>query len=456
MPAVASYRWDTGDLEAARDHVPVFARARARLGDRFEWGAGALDDTFLLLFKTQPSVGRVEEVDRRVRMGQVLVWLLSQSPAVARLRYSTVRDLVGSAVAAAELAPRLEELLTALEPDGEELTLDTGEGEGNGEGETVRRLAELAEGKARESLDDLESAVGVLAEGEERQTRAAQAWGLEPAEMRRLPAAERLALAEKLNTHRVRQVTDLFGRLRTSMFAEQAELEGVGVELVDVEVGDELSRMLGSELLSMLCEELFFARVADGGLAQYAVQGPDRAGLGGVVLCVDGSGSMGVAHQGYTREVWATAFKLHLLQMARRERRPMHVIDFGGQGNLNYERFVDEAERTPARILEAGTAWFGGGTDFVGPLRKAMAVLADENDRHSDVVFVSDGECAVSPRACATYLRGARARGVRTWGVQLGRRPGGLRSFCDHIFTITDLTSGRELGALLNAVQSRA
>jgi uncharacterized protein with von Willebrand factor type A (vWA) domain len=441
--AIEVDQWDTEIERAVK--VPPFASARRGLVKRFgPWGGDAADDIFWLLFKARPSLTDVAEVEAAHVVGHVLVSMLSRHPEVRRLRISTMRDVTGSALAAARLAPQFARAAAEATP-APSLTP---------EGETGRQeLVDRAEEAAEAALDGLESAVGALAGDAEYEAAAADAWGLEAGGLQRLSVPERMALARQLDTDRVRKITDLFGRLRTAMFADRAELEDTGVEPVDVELGGDLGRIVGAELLSMLCEDLFFARLADESLMQYAMRGESHAGRGGIVLCVDGSGSMGTPHQGYTRELWASALKLHLLRTAVRENRPMHVIDFGAANEHRYQRFVDPDERTPLKMLGTAQTWFGWGTDFGAPLRLAIQVLADENDRSSDIVFVSDGECALAERTRKTYERACRGRGIRTWGVQLGKRPGGLRSFCDRIFTVTDLTSGRELGALLNAVE---
>lgn len=434
--AIVADRWDREDLATAVDRIDPFADAREELTKRLTWGGQALDDVFLLLHKVRPVVVPVDDTDDDVA-GQVLVWLLSESPAVQRLRHHTVRDLTRAALVAAALAPQLDELARSLE---------------NLKPEADQVLSEQLSSGTHDAADEFEASAAVLAEQEEEQDRAAPAWGVTPGLLRQLSVEERLELSRRLNTSRAREITDLFGRLRTSLFADQTELAEFGTEPVDVTLGGSVEHMVGAELLSMLSNELFFAKVGDGSLLQYDLRADTPVGRGGIVLCVDGSGSMGIPHQGYTRELWATAFKLHLLHLAVRENRPMHVIDFGAASEQRYQRFVDPDERTPLRLLDGTTAWFGYGTDFAAPLRRAVQVLADEGDRSSDVVFVSDGECDLSPRARTIYQRAARARGIRTWGVQVGRTPGGLRQFCDEIFTISDLTSGRELGAILNAV----
>lgn len=452
-------RWDTPDLERAQE-VPAFVAQRQMLADRFPWGGDALDDIFWVLYKARPEVRPAAEVDGSHVVGHVLVSLLARNPAVLRLRRSTMRDAAGAALVAARLAPELAQAAGKSSPDAgalEEAEREAGEHPDEAwlqalAEERRQAMTEEATKAAESALEALEEACEEAAEHEETQTRVADTWGVEPGVLRRLPLAERLALARQLDTPRARVVTDLFGRLRNAMFAERAEIDGVGVEPVDVEMGGDLSRMVGAELLSMLEEDLFFARLGDHALRQYAMHGIDEAGRGGIILCTDCSSSMAWPHQGYTRELWATALKLHLLQTALRENRPMHVIDFSE--SVSYHRYVDPHERDPLRILETATEWYGGGTNFAKPLQRVIDVLIDEHDRSADVVFVSDGECRLSGRMRQTYQRAIRRRGVRTWGVQLGASAGGLTDFCDRVFEITDLTSGRELGDLLNAVES--
>lgn len=459
MSSIVVDRWDGPELERAQT-VPAFAEQRQMLAERFAWGGDALDDIFWVLFKARPEVKSAEDVDGSHLVGHVLVSLLARNPAVMRLRSSTVRDLTGAALVAAKLAPQFAAAVEKSTPDTEALdAAERAAGESPDEellqdlAEQRRRaLAEKAAEAAESCLEELEEACEEAAEQEETQARVAATWGVETGELRRLALEERMALARQLDTPRARAITDLFGRLRNSMFAERAEMDGVGVEPVDVEVGGDLARMVGAELLAMLQDELFFARLGDGALRQYTMQGIDEAGRGGIMLCVDCSASMISAHQGYTRELWASALKVHLLQTAVREDRPLHLINFST--SASYHRFVDPQERSPLRLLEAAEEWYGYGTRFAAPLLRAIEVLDEEEDRNCDLVFVSDGECKLSGRTRQVYQRFARRRGVRTWGVQLGRRPGGLTDFCDRIFKITDLTSGRELGGLLNAMES--
>lgn len=463
--AVVVDRWDRSDLATALDKVNGLSQARDRLGERIPWGATAVEDLFFLLFRVRPQLRPLREIDPGYTAGHVLLSLLATHPAVVRLRRCTARDLIGAAQAAARLAPQLEAVYHEACPDEAREPLEAAL-EASGLQPEERWLDELVERRRDElaelvaesgdiPLERLGDVAAKVAQDEEDLASAAGMWGLEPGELRRLPADQRLELARRLDTPEARRVTDLFGRLRSAMFAAAAEVPDRGVEPYDIELGSDLSRLVGSELLSMLVPAVFAARLGNGELAQYAVRGVDDAGRGGIVLCVDGSQSMAHVHDGgFTREQWATALKLFLLHQALREDRPMHVIDFGAANQTRHLRFVDPAERSPTRILEEGTTWFGGGTDFNTPLREAVQVLADNRVERADVVFVTDGDCPLSQRARDRYRRGAGVHGARTWGVQIGPHRGSLGSFADHVFTIRDLTSGRDLTALLDQVRA--
>jgi uncharacterized protein with von Willebrand factor type A (vWA) domain len=463
--AVVVDRWDREDLAQVTREVKVFARERRKLAAKVPWGGVALDDVFFLLFLARPQLVDLGDMDARHTVHHVLVATLAELDQVRRLRRATQRDPVAAATAAVTLAPQFAQatddlgaspMLESALASASELQ-ETGDGGDEWLEDRVRELqdeleASLEEGRSLAAVR-LGEAAREVAEVQERQAAAAAVWGLSPGELRRMPAAERLELARQLDSPRMRMIVELFGRLRSSMYREPAVIPDGGIEPVGLELGGDLGRVTGVELLSLAgLDELFFARVGDGALVQYAVQGETDAGHGGIILCVDGSESMDRACQGYTREAWAQAVRLFLLRVAERDRRPLHVVNFGGPGELSEARFASPADFAPARVMGASTAWFGGGTDFEGPLKRALEIAAAESDLRADVVFVTDGECRARQRALDAYRAGVGRLGVRTWGLQLGGSWGGLASFCDRVFTVADLTSGRELGELLGGI----
>lgn len=419
MGVVIVDRWDEQDL-ASVSGVRSFRRARDEHGD-------LVDDVFFVLLKAAPEVPLAVADELEARRG--VVELLTGLESVQSLRLSTVADPYAAAVGAARLAESVARML-------EELAVDPGAsvdgvvaGHAEGVGEAAETAAERLEGQAE----------------------AAAAWGVEPGELRRLSVPEREALVAYLDSERVRQVADLFGRLRADMFSSPP-VEGAAT-VVDVELGDDLAWVLGGEWLGLVDSGLepgFLARLANGELTQFEVAG-DEAGRGPIILCVDGSGTMHAGHDGFTREMWAQALKLLLLRLAQDQERAVHVIDFGGRDEYQLTSFEKPEDFAPVRVLRTAGVFFGCGTHFETPLRQAVKVAARLAPR-ADVVFVSDGLAEVAPRFLEMYREAAGRLGMRTFGVLVAAR--GEFPFVDRQWSIRELTGGVEVGELLTAVSA--
>jgi uncharacterized protein with von Willebrand factor type A (vWA) domain len=201
----------------------------------------------------------------------------------------------------------------------------------------------------------------------------------------------------------------------------------------------------------------FLVRLAEGELLQYSVQGADELGRGGIVMCIDCSGSM----QGQP-ELWAKAVMLSLLHQARAQRREMHVIEFSAAGQTTHFGFVKPGDFTAERIMDAAAANYGGGTDFHSPMQVALGLLTDEFARtgatRADVVFATDDECGVRPEFMQHYLSEMHRIGARTYGLDMSGGPphetGSLMTMCEgRVAQITDLRSGRDVRPILRAVR---
>lgn len=410
-------RWDREDLASVAG-LRSLVSARELLAEVDPGGSEALDAVFYLLLKASPELAEVPE---GLELAGAVVAAVVELDSVQRLRRSTMGDPFGAAMAAAGLAPALAEMFRRA-PD-----MGTMAAAGD--------VGEVAEG---------------LAEGVEDEIEAAAAWGVEPGSLQHLPVAERLALARALDSQRVRAIADLFGRLRSAAFAQPAVAEGGWGEVCDLELGADLARVVGSEWLGLVeagLEDVFFARLANGELLQVETTAEDELGRGGIILCVDGSGTMNLPLQGYTREMWAQALKLLLVRQAQRQGRPLHVIDFGARGEYQHVAFESPGDFAPDRVLATAGAFYGRGTDFETPLRLALKLTAGSPGMGADVVFVSDGDCWVSDAFLARYEEQATLLGVRTWGVLVAAR-GGF-PFTKRVWTVADLTGGPEVGDLL-------
>lgn len=289
---------------------------------------------------------------------------------------------------------------------------------------------------------------------------AALAWGLDPGELQRMSAEERMALAKKLNSDRFRKIAELWGPMKNLMLSEQArKTVHVREEIVDVETGNDITRLLPSELASIRHPILrlnFLRKFANRGLMQYGMEGTERLARGGIIFCEDGSGSM----RG-ERELWSKAVMLCLLDLAKRQKRTMHVIHFGGPGATHHIPFVKPSDFTFERIVEAAEIFYGGGTDFETPMREALAILQDEHARtggvKADVVFMTDDECWVRDEFMEEYVSEMHRMDSATWGISAtGVRPskgGALDTMCEgRTCAVSDFLSGNDVRTIFRGV----
>lgn len=337
--------------------------------------------------------------------------------------------------------------------------------------EKVEELQEQAQGAAgaiEEVLEDtvpelqveLKEAVGKVADELQDLQNTARAWGLDPGELQRLPAKERMELAKKLNNEKVRRAAQLFGPMYNEMLSEQVrKTTTTHEEIFDVELGDDLDRIVEDELQALghpATRLDFYRRYVDGELMQFAMTGEERLARGGIIYCEDGSGSMSGE-----RELWAKAFMLCLLHCARKQKRTFHLIHFGGPGATRHIGFTQPSDFTLDRILEAAEIFYGGGTDFETPMKEALGILQAEHANtggvNADVVFVTDDECNVSERFMTEYLGEMHRMQSTTWGISVTqntpRADGALATMCEgKVAKVRDFLTGGDVRQIFRGV----
>jgi uncharacterized protein with von Willebrand factor type A (vWA) domain len=502
--------WDRRGHDRAIKGNRKYASARRRLTKRTKAAPDALADVFMGLVKASPRLLAMSDVAPSHLVNRLVLSEMLRLTSTRRLRGHTVGDPVQATLGCVSLAPLLESIFERLALEQEsanqvqiqlmalarlegqvadaEEAFDRALGDGSDEeieaalaaADAVRDARRSAQ-SASEELDrqmqalierlesgagqvsaDLHRALGEMADQLQDREATARAWGISPGELHLLSADERLKLAKTLNSERLREIASLFGRVR-NLARSDADLapEGPQDEIVDLELGGDLGRVVASEWLKLgdpVTEMDFFARLADHELLQYAVAGRDELGRGGIIMCVDGSGSMRGA-----AELWSKAVMLHLLHEARAQRREMHVIHFSGPGQFVRLSFVEPGDFTAERLIGAAGTYFGGGTDFQTPMAEALAVLADEFARtgrtRADVVFATDDECEVRDEFMDYYLSEMKRLGARTYGLAMnGCTPctdGPLATMsAGRMATVTDLRSGRDVRDMLRAVRA--
>lgn len=247
-------------------------------------------------------------------------------------------------------------------------------------------------------------------------------WGTGAGAAQMVEREEKFKLAVRLRTApKLREIARLTGRMtRIALAKRRTRVLQDPSEITDVEIGSDLGRVLPAEL-SLLSHSVlrkdFLRRFAEGKLLQYRLDGKAPEGRGPIVACLDSSGSMAGEN-----EVWSKAVALALFQIAFREKRAFACVHFGNAEEIRSFEFPDPRQAKPNEIADMAAFFFGGGTDFEAPLRAAMDVMKKSAFKKGDIVFITDGACAVSEEFCRELTDIKAEKGFSVFSVVM---PGG-------------------------------
>ncbi|TRO69424.1 VWA domain-containing protein [Streptomyces sp. IB201691-2A2] len=485
-----------------RSHEEAQGRPSAR---PYDHTTDLLTDAFLAAYKVNPRLRERAEMDPSRLVNHQVVTSLVESPEFAELRRETAGDPYAAAMAVLAQAAALRRMLErsrnaqdkaeqarktrqdaeraatavaeALQQAADEGD-ETGGADEDGAVQTpdaadavqqAIEAAEAVEDAAREAAQSAAQALTAVAPGIRVAARAAaataaegarseaalmRAWGVGPGELERMPFDRRARLAERLRTGRLAEWAELIGRFRQMADGERArKVEGATGELVGVTLGNDLSRVIPSELANLglpALRAVFAARYAAGELMLYDSQGEQRTGRGAIIACVDTSHSMYEAGPGgITREAWAKACALALLDQARHAGRDFVGILFSAADRLKVFRFPADRPADVAQDLDFAETFLGGGTSYQRPLSAAGALLEEEfNDAarmRGDIVMLTDDDCGVTEEWMRGWNEAKHRLGFRVFGVAIGaprvaEADSVLDALCDNLRAVEDLT----------------
>jgi uncharacterized protein with von Willebrand factor type A (vWA) domain len=203
-------------------------------------------------------------------------------------------------------------------------------------------------------------------------------------------------------------------------------------EICDVELGNDLGRLLPVELVKLRHPRLHALALRDlleRKAMQYALTGKEKMGKGPLVILLDRSGSMDG-----DKDTWSTAVALALLGMAHDEHRTFALVAFTDQ--VIYEAVVKPGERLDEEALNLTCS---GGTDIDAAVARGLDIVERNPGalHEADVVLVTDG-CSLAERAAELKSK-ARALGVSVLGVGIGVARELLEPWADAVETVINL-----------------
>jgi uncharacterized protein with von Willebrand factor type A (vWA) domain len=233
-------------------------------------------------------------------------------------------------------------------------------------------------------------------------------------------------------------VAELYGKMDKHIRFERAKrISGGQDEIVDVTLGDDLRRVVNSELALLSdpdTEDLFYAEYIAAELPVYTLVGEEHAGRGPIVLVVDESGSMSGE-----RNIWAKAIALCLLNISRREKRDFAYVGFSSPRQVHAFEFKTKRPLDPQAIVDMASHFYGGGTDYLTGVEQAVRIMDQAGEfRKADIVLVGDGDASFSTndKIARDHLT---EKGVRLHGIGIGGSFGYLQKMCAAgVVAITD------------------
>lgn len=423
-------------------------------------------DVFSSLYKMNPTIR-----DKYRGLNKSLMETMMNLQEYKNCRASTRCDDMASALGVMKLAPSVLESFEKAKKEQEKRQKDrekqrqqqkqqqqqqgqdnqpgepNGEGDGDGQGQDPTDSNDQpgqSEGEFDQDIEDqlrqeLRGACKDAQDAADEWANMCLAWGLGADELARMPIEKKFEIAEKLRTSsKFKKIADLMGRFKNLAQAAAATTVTHGQdEIVGITMGDDLGRILPSELIKLKkTPTLFFKDFLERSLQVYELIGVENLGYGPIICCLDISPSM----QG-EREEYAKALILAMMFLAEKQHRKFGIITFGSgvrpdiekelfpkssnQAHYYQERanhvykFFPEKCTLEEKIDIASIQCNGGGTNFFKPLMAAFKMRRDNMAalNPSDIVFITDGECDVTPEEMNEIKKQKAETMVRIQGV---------------------------------------
>lgn len=169
-------------------------------------------------------------------------------------------------------------------------------------------------------------------------------------------------------------------------------------ELLGIKQGDDLSRILPSELVNLknkTLKNIFYSKFLEKKLIQYQLSGEkdiyEKIGKinskyikGPIIACIDTSSSM----EGIPEEI-SKSVVIKLYNISKKEKRNVHLIIFSSTDEL-VEIEINQKTNITILINFLQQSFFGG-TDYTSPLKKAIDLIEKKKYSLADILMITDG-----------------------------------------------------------------
>ena len=319
----------------------------------------------------------------------------------------------------------------------------------------VDAVTKLIDTSSAQHKAEISAAIGAATKAASEKAEEVQniigAWSDAPADLERSPI--NTALLETVrNSETLQQVAKYLGRFREII--AQGKRNGYAYgrgEKYSLEMGNDLSRAISSEFAMLASPQtvpLFLKKYQQKQLKQYRRREPVHKGHGDIICCLDESGS--------TRgdpAAWGKAVALALLDIASSNSRKFALIHFASYDSCRVDVFLP-GQYTIEDKMNAAEVFLGGGTNFERPMQEAIGLMENEGFENADIVFITDGECALSDECLdALHLEQAEHK-FKVTGVLLDTKEVvsdfSLEPFCQQIYRTSQFLGDEVVRSILS------
>ncbi len=393
--------------------------------EKMKEGGKVVADLFGACFEPEP---RLEEKCKDEVRHEFLKNLM-ETQEFAELHQSTMMNELASEIGATAFAESLARLRVKEEEPGKDPEM-----------ETLKAAGEALRG-AKEEVECLEAAQEGCGMGE----------SLAGGKMDLQRAGE---LYRRIrNSPLLRSVIEKAGRFRRVARSKQRQKASHGLDdMVGVELGGDLGKVLASELGRLGVEELeldVMRRMVEGQLQQRQYRGVEPVGKGPVIFVVDESGSM------YGEKIEAAkALALTMAWIARQQKRWCCLVGYSGseEGNL---LVLPETGWKELDLLEWCEHFYGHGTSMDLPLKELPEKYYPSFNAPKgkvDLILVTDGICSISEKLEKDFNAWRQAEQVKAYCFMIGDYGDEeMRKVCDEVYCVPSLDPGSDaIGRVLS------
>ncbi|MEO2118067.1 MAG: VWA domain-containing protein [Methanocaldococcus sp.] len=383
------------------------------------------EDTFYAFFKYVVEFN--EHVEEKFKINKAILEGAIKNIEYEKSKLLTELDEVNAGTATIMFCEKFFENLKLAKLNKE---LKNFASEGKGE-----RLEDKLKEIAKNTMKDIADEVYEVIQG----FNAVDSFGRGKGDKKLLSPEERIKLVDKiLQNKKIREIVKKLGKLRLLAINEyKSKIKHYSGEIYSTKIGRDLKHLLPKEIANLSDEILYYdflRRFVDRKLLIYDIQNKLEKQKGPIIILLDHSGSM------YgDREIWGKAVALSIIEIAKRENRVIYYIAF--DDGVRFEKKINPKAITFNEIIEIASLYFGGGTNFIMPLNRAISIIKEhETFKNADILLITDGYAEVNENFLKEFKQFKNEHNVKLISVFVETFPTEtLKMISDEVIKVYDL-----------------